>query len=109
MQWEGLAAGQPFFSSRIAVRWSRLRPATVCARSQYRMNVRFMMPDAAPPRPPFVLVMREDDGGWHVRMLTEGYIVSLTETFSTRQEAVAAAAEAFPSLHIDVGGHSPGG
>ncbi|SOY69049.1 hypothetical protein CBM2589_A90519 [Cupriavidus taiwanensis] len=67
------------------------------------MNVRFIMPDAAPPQPPFVLVMREDDGGWHVRMLTEGYVVSLTESFSTRHEAVAAAAAAFPSLHIDIG------
>ncbi|SOZ11015.1 protein of unknown function [Cupriavidus taiwanensis] len=36
------------------------------------MNVRFIMPDAAPVQPPFVLVMREEDGGWHVRMLTEG-------------------------------------
>ncbi|SPD68674.1 conserved protein of unknown function (plasmid) [Cupriavidus taiwanensis] len=80
-----------------------MRPATVCARSPYRMNVRFIMPDAAPAQPPFVLVMREDDGGWHVRMLTDGFVVSLTETFSTRQEAVAAAAEAFPSLQIDIG------
>ncbi|WP_155892718.1 hypothetical protein [Cupriavidus taiwanensis] len=34
-------------------------------------------------------------------------VVSLTETFSTRQDAVAAAAEAFPSLQIDIGAPPP--
>ncbi|WP_150124160.1 hypothetical protein [Cupriavidus nantongensis] len=50
---------------------------------------------------PFVVISRENDGEWYVRMVTDNFIVALTEGFTSKHEAIEAAAQAFPGLRID--------
>lgn len=74
-----------------------------------RMNASPSVSDSNSNSFPFVVVVREEDGGWHVKMITDDYVISLTEEFSTKHEAITAAAEAFPRLHIDVSSPVSGG